>query len=184
MTTREEAIEALKKDHGIDVVALTSEVETLRPLAAEVETLRPQAEAYVTLSSAVAETFQADEGILALSATGPTVEEFVSSVTNAHDKIVSLSAEIETERQEKADKEAEADVEKLVLTGYILPAKKDSMLKLRKKDKDLFLEMIPEQQVVKLSNELGEEPTEEPGKTYQEEIDRLVKLSDETSAAV
>ncbi|MFM9786001.1 hypothetical protein, partial [Streptomyces scabiei] len=68
-------------------------------------------------------------------------------------------------------------------TGFILPAKKDSMLKLRKADKDLFQEMLPENPVIKLSVEAGDDPIEEPGKTYAEEIDRLVKLSDETSAA-
>lgn len=182
--TKEELIEALKTEHKIDVVALTSEVEELRPLKAKVEDLAPKAEAFVTLSAAVSETFQADEGVLALSATDATVEEYVASVNNAHDKIVALSAEIETAKTEALDKEAEAEVDKLVLTGYILPAKKDAMVKLRKLDKEIFEEQIPENPIIKLSFEQGEEPTEEPGKTYNDEIDRLVKLSNETSAAV
>ncbi|WNN94996.1 scaffolding protein [Microbacterium phage Magritte] len=183
MATKEELIEALKSEHKIDVVALSAEVEELRPLKDEVQTLRPQAEAYVTLSSAVSETFQADDGVLALSATDATVEEYVASVTNAHDKIVSLSAEVETAQQEKADTEAEAEVEKLRLTGFILPKNVAAMTELRKKDKDLFEKLLPENPVIKLSVEEGEEPTEEPGTTYNDEIDRLVKLSNETSAA-
>jgi hypothetical protein len=179
--TREEAIAFLKTD-GLDVVALSAEVEDLRPLRAEVDTLRPKADAYVTLSSAVASTFQADEGVLALSATDATVEEFVASVTNAHDKIVSLSAEVETAHQEAADNEAEREVDKLVLTGYILPAKKDSMLKLRKLDKEIFLEQVPEKPVVALSVELGEEPLEEPGKTYADEIERLSSMQTSSAA--
>lgn len=182
--TKEELIEALKSEHKIDVVALSAEVEELRPLKDEVETLRPKAEAYVTLSSAVADTFQADEDVLALSATDATVEEYVTSVTNAHDKIVSLTAEVATEKQATLDREAEADVDKLVLTGFILPAKKEAAVKLRKLDKELFEETLPENPIIKLSFEQGDEPTEEPGKTYNEEIDRLVKLSNETSAAI
>ncbi len=181
--TKDELLEALKTEHKIDVVALTSEVEELRPLKDEVETLRPKAEAFVTLSSAVSETFQADEGVLALSATDASVEEYVASVNNAHDKIVSLTAEVETQKAEVLDKEAEAEVEKLVLTGYILPAKRESMTKLRKADKELFTEMLPEKPVLRLSVEEGEEPLEEPGKTYNDEIDRLVALSDNTSAS-
>jgi len=185
MPTKEELIEALKTEHKIDVVALTSEVEELRPLRAEVEDLRPKAEGFVTLSTAVASTFQEDEGVLALSATDATVEEFVASVTNAHDKIVSLSAEVETVKKEVSDKEAESEVEKLRLTGFILPKNVEAMTELRKSNKDLFDKLIPESPVIKLSVEDGEEPTDEPGqKTYADEIERLVKLSDETSAAI
>lgn len=184
MATKEELIEALKSEHKIDVVALTSEVEELRPLKAQVADLAPKAEAFVTLSTAVSETFQADEGVLALSATDATVEEYVASVTNAHDKIVSLSAEVETVKGEVLDKEAEAEVEKLRLTGFILPKNVEAMTALRKKDKDLFDQLVPENPIIKLSVEEGEEPTEEPGKTYNDEIDRLMKLSDELSAGV
>lgn len=182
--TKEELIEALKTEHKIDVVALTSEVEELRPLKDKVADLEPKAEAFVTLSAAVSETFQADEGVLALSATDATVEEYVASVTNAHDKIVSLTAEVATEKQATLDREAEAEVDKLVLTGFILPAKKEAAVKLRKLDKELFEETLPENPIIKLSYEQGDEPIEEPGKTYNEEIDRLVKLSNETSAAI
>lgn len=182
--TKEELFEALKTEHKIDVVALSAEVEELRPMKDEVESLRPKADAYVTLSSAVASTFSEDEGVLALSATDATVEEYVTSVTNAHDQIVSLSAEVETQKQDALDKEAVADVDKLVLTGFILPAKKEAAVKLRKADKDLFEEMLPENPIIKLSVEEGDTPVELPGKTYQEEIDRIMGLSDNLSASV
>ena len=176
MPTKEEAIEALKKDHGIDVVALTAEVEELRPLKAENADLKPKADGYVALTSAISTAFEGDADVLALTAgSEATVEEYITSVTNAHDQIVSLSAEIETAKKEALDKEAEADVEKLVLSGYILPAKKDAALRLRKHDKDLFNETY-DAPVIALSQEQGDEPVEIPGKTYEEEIDRLSKI--------
>lgn len=175
-TTKEELIEALKNEHKIDVVALTAEVEELRPLKDEVSNLRPKADGFAALTSAITDTFTADEGVLALSATDATVEEYVTSITNAHDQIVALSTEIETQKKEASDKEAEADVEKLVLSGYILPAKKEAALRLRKHDKDLFEETY-DTQVISLSHEQGGDPIEIPGTTYAEEIERLSKLA-------
>lgn len=182
--TKAELIEALKTEHKLDVVALSAELDELRPLKDEVETLRPQAAGYVALSAKIKDTFEKDDDVIALSAgTEATVENFVETVEKAHDKIVALSAEVGTLNQEKIDAEAVADVEKLSLTGYILPKNKEAMLELRKTNKDLFEKLVPENPVIALSHEAGEEPVEIPGKTYEEEIDRLATLAENTSAA-
>lgn len=177
-TNKEELIEALKNDHQFDVAALSAEVEELRPLKDEVAALRPQAEGYVTLSAKIKETFEADDEVIALSAgSEATVENFVETVEKAHDKIVTLSAEIETIQKDADDKEAEAEVDKLILTGFVLPKKKEAALKHRKLDADNFRESLPDNPIIALSHEAGEEAIEIPGKTYEEEIDRLSKLT-------
>lgn len=165
MPTKEEALEVLGLSADTDVDALTA-----------------NAAAYVSLTTKIKDAFGSDPDVISLSAgEDATVDNFIQTIDNAQERIVGLSAEVVTLTDQIEDAAAEADVEKLILTGFILPAKKDFALKLRKRDKELFEEGLPETPIVKLSVEEGQEQIELPGKTAQDEIDRLSNLTPSAS---
>lgn len=166
MPTKEEAIARLAED-GIDVAALQA-TNT----------------AHIELTNAIQSAF-GESDVIALSATGEVSQaDVISAVNTAAEKIVELSAEIRTRDEEALNTEAENAVEKLALTGHILPKNKAAMVTLYKEKKDLFDQLVPETPVVKLSVEEGEDPGDpDEQQTRAAEIDRLVALSANLSAS-
>lgn len=164
--TKEEWL-AQGAEFGVDVAALTD-----------------RAELAVALSAKIKETFGASD-ILELSAgSEPTAEELIDSVSEAGERIVKLTADIDTIRETAAKDAATARVEKLALTGYILPKEKAARTRLLLKDPDLFEEMLPSKPIVALSVEAGREPIDQSFEQIADaEVERYVKLSQEMSAA-
>lgn len=162
--TLDELLAELKTDHDIDVAALQAD-------AAQKETA-------MALSNKIQEEL-VGTGLLKLSNTDETVDAdtLIGAVAEAGNRIVELSNKVDSLVEEGAKKEAASEVEKLVLSGHILPAKKDAMTKLRLDNPDLFAELVPEKPVVKLSVESGQEPTDEShAQTVADEIARLSQV--------
>lgn len=156
----------LKADHGIDVDALL--------LSAGV------VDSAVALSNAVQEALS-ENGLLTLSNDEPSADDLVGAIKTAGEKIVTLSAEVETVRSEKAKSDATSHVESLVRTGHILPANKDAQITLLLTNPDLFDQLLPENPIVRLSNggeEFGTDPADpKPAGDIKSEVERLAALA-------
>ncbi len=171
MATLDELVAELKTDHGIDVAALQAKAA--------------DADKALALSNKIQEEL-VGTGLLKLSNTDETVDAdtLIGAVAEAGNKIVELTNGLSEVREEMAKKEATSEVEKLVLSGHILPKDKDTMLELRLSNKDLFEKLVPEKPVVKLSNEEGIEPTDETHQeTVESEIARLTAVAGEKTSA-
>jgi len=157
----------LKADYGIDVDALV--------LSAGV------VDNAVALSNSVQEALT-EQGFLALSNDGePSTEDLVGAINKAGEQIVSLTAEVEAVRTEKAKTDAESHVDSLVRSGHILPKNRDAQVTLLLSNAELFDQLLPEQPLVRLSNEGGEIGThpadEKPAGDVAAEVNRLAELA-------
>lgn len=157
--TLDELITELKEDHGKDVVALEARVAELEPL--------------VALSARIQDELSST-GILKLSSSEPTADDFVKAIANVVSENVELSARIDSINEGAIKAAAEAEVDSLVASGRITPDKRDAMLELRLSSEKLFNDILPEQPVVKLSAEQGTDTEDENGgATIADEIMRL-----------
>lgn len=157
--TLDELLEELKDSHDIDVRGLQSRVAELEPA--------------VALSAKIQDELLST-GVLKLSSTEPSAEDFVKAVAGVVAENVELSAKIDEINEKAIRSAAEAEVDGFVASGHIEPAKRDAMLELRLSNETLFKALIPDAPVVKLSNEQGTD-TEDEGKdkTAEDEIARL-----------
>ncbi len=171
MSTLDELFAELKSDHGIDVPELQKKAAA--------------SDAAVALSSKIQEEL-VTTGLLKLSNTDEevTADVLVGAVAEAGTKIVELSSRVDGLVEDAAKKDAEVAVDKLVLSGHILPKDKEAMLELRLSNADLFDKLVPEKPVIKLSTEAGFEPTDEAHKkTVDDEITRLTAVASEKASA-
>lgn len=151
MQTLEEMLDALKDEHGIDVLDLQKKV-------------KEGAEA-TKLSNTLAEALTAT-GLVQLSA-GASVdnEKIVSAVSEMATGYVTMS-----NRLEEVEKvAAEAKVDALVTEGRVLPAQRDVMVELSLKQPEMFEKLVPAEALVQLSNESG--TGEAPGASDSAEVD-------------
>jgi len=164
LMTREEMIAALLAEHSIDV--------------ADLQAKAAQVDASVALSKTIQETL-VGTGLLTLSnTTSVDTDTLVTAIVGAGTKVVELTSTIDTLREEAATAAATVEVKELVRKGFVLPKKEAAMITLRLSNPDLFTELVPEQPVVKLSQENGEEhPDEDPEATVEAEVARLSKIA-------
>ena len=139
--TLDELLAELKADHGIDVPALQ--------------------EQSVALSNAVTEALT-ETGLLTLSNATDKVStsDLVAAITTAGEQIVSLSAENEDLKEATKTVAATVRVDELVRTGHILPKNKDAQIELLLSNAALFDALLPEQPLVRLSQETGTDPAD------------------------
>lgn len=163
--TLDELIALARDDHGIDIPALQEKAS--------------KADSAVALSNKIQESLGAS-GLISLSnGQEASVDDLVGAVAEAGDRIVSLSARVDSLVQEGIEKAAETRVAALVKTGHILPKKKDAMKALLLSNPDQFEAILPESPIVRLSNtddeEVGTETPEGDADkaTVQSEIARL-----------
>lgn len=171
MATLDELLAELKTDHGIDVPALQAKAA--------------DADKAMALSNKIQEEL-VGTGLLKLSNTDEAVDAdtLIGAVAEAGNKIVELSSKVDTLVEDAAKKEAVSEVEKLVLSGHILPKNKDAMVQLRQDNADLFKQLVPEKPVVRLSQEDGIEPTDDSHQeTVESEIARLSAVAGEKTSA-
>jgi hypothetical protein len=158
--TREELIASLKKDHNIDV-------EALQLSASKVDEA-------IELSNKVQEKLL-EQGLLKLSA-GETADSEVvlSAISEAGTQITELSNRVEAVEAASTEFAASTRIEKLVATGFITPAKADASKKLLLSAPDIFEEMLPDKPIVALSNESGQDESDDRTEELaEEEITRL-----------
>lgn len=156
-------IATLREEHGIDVPALQRSAS--------------EAETFAKLSETLQETLASSE-ILKLSASedgsAPSAEDIVSAVAALAEERVELSSKVDALVKESAQSKAEARVDELVAGGFIAPAKRDSNVTLLLSNAELFEQLLPEQPLVKLSEESGRElKSEEQDTAIETEILRL-----------
>lgn len=143
--TLDEIKAELRADHGIDVDALTLSASMV--------------DSAVALTAAVQETL-AETGMLTLSNDEPSADDLVNAIKGAGEKIVSLSAENAEMKEAAAKKDAEHRVDGLIREGRVLPKNKDAQVQLLLSNSDLFEALLPEQPVVRLSQESGTDPVD------------------------
>lgn len=172
--TKEELLAALKNEHGIDVAALQSELETANE--------KPETDPAAELSNKLVDAL-AERGVLNLSNTdSANVEQVVGAVVELAKDNVELSNRIEKLELSSNEAAATFEVETKIRDGFIDPAKKDAMIKLYLSNKDLYNDLLPAEPVVNLSGtELGTSTSADDNKVEETDIDseveRLAKLS-------
>lgn len=170
MATLDELLAELKTDHDIDVPALQAKAA--------------DADRALALSNKIQEEL-VTTGLLKLTnGEVADADTLIGAVAEAGEKLVELSNRIDTMAEESRKKDASTEVEKLVLSGHILPKNKAAMIQLRQDNEDLFKQLVPEKPVVKLSVEEGHEPTDESHQeTVESEIARLTAVASEKTSA-
>lgn len=158
--TLEEMLEALKNDHGIDVGVLQA-----------------TAESSVALSNKIQEQL-VGTGLLTLSTSEQVdADTLIGAVAEAGNRIVELSTKVDDLIKTAAQSAAETEIDKLILSGHILPKKREPQLKLRLSDPETFRALLPEEPIVKLSHEHTQDLIDQtPADVVEAEIDRLSKL--------
>lgn len=162
--TKEEMIQALRDEHGIDV----SELETRATAGVD------------DLVNAMSRVL-AEAGIVRMSNTDD--EDEVITVKDVAEAVIELSQEKVALEERVADLVAEAsarfeqatvaEVDALVQAGRILPAQRDVMLRLARNDRETFAALVPESAIVSLSED-GVTVHERPANSsFEEEIARL-----------
>ncbi len=149
----DELLAELKNKHGVDVEALKLSADSNAKLEAALSAVLPESGSVEDVSKAVVE----------LSAKNSALEEQIAALSAANDKA-----------QQKL---AEDEVDGLIKAGKILPAKRDTFVKLSRDNRELFDALVPEQPIVALS-EQGFQTTEIPAnETLDADIERLAKLA-------
>lgn len=158
--TKDEAIAFLLESEGIDVEALQGEATKAAELSAQLETVNEQ---------------------LALSGEKLTdVADLATALVELSESNKGLSADIEQlklSNETYAKRDAEHEVDSFIRAGKVLPAQRDVMVKLSMTDRDTFDALIPENAIVKLSED-GVTLHEEPGHAkFDADIERYKKLA-------
>lgn len=180
--TLEEILAELKADHEIDVTALQEQLSSTQLSATEteakltavqgelaakpdVEELAEKVRAALVGSSAETKLSNTDtlDPDTIVAAVGELAQQNVR-LTSAGEQAVERIAALEK-------RNVEAEVDGLIQTGYIVPAKKDVYLGLALSNREAFDALIPEEPVVKLSVEKGTAPTAEQQQKQETDVE-------------
>lgn len=163
--TLEEALAALKADHGIDVPVLQAENDVLKNENEALKVERDEATALSnTLSESLADVLKEAGTDLELS-NGEVVD--TNTVIGAIVELASANKAYDERVQKLERAAAVTEVDALIAEGRIIPAKKDVMVELKLSQPDTFDAVVPEQPVIKLSDEKGNNP----GNDQKRELD-------------
>ncbi len=159
----EELLTALKNDHNIDVAGLQAKAS--------------EQEQAANLSKTLVDALTA-AGVVKLSNDDnqvPSTETVVGAVAQLADKNVALTDRVN--RLERQD--AENAVQNLINEGRILPAQKNAFVELKLSNENMFDQLVPEQPIVKLSDEKLVTPPKDKNhvEDIDKEIDRLFGLT-------
>ncbi len=156
--TLEEIIEQLKTEHNIDVLAL--------------QTQAAEAESATSLSQTLVEALK-DTGLVQLSASDEEIstEDVIGAVAELATGYVSLSGQVGALNK----RDAEHAVDKLVATGYVIPAQRDTYVEIRLSSPETFDKLIPATPIIRMNKETGVGPDEEATKrqSHEDEVARL-----------
>jgi len=159
----EDILEVLKVEHDIDVRGLQEKAG--------------QVDAAVALSAQILDDLvEADLVALSDDDSTETYDTIRSAITSASETIVSLSAQIAEMNEEQVRLSAEAKVDALIEKALIHEDKRDVYVKLAMTDAETFDALVPEEAMVRLSEEDGTDEDATP--------DAEVDAEAETKAAL
>jgi hypothetical protein len=155
-------LEALKNDHGIDVAELQEKAAAA-----------PEGELLAALSNVLKPNAPKPEAL--------TLKDVADAVVELAEEKVALSNTVQTltaDREAFLQREAEAEVDRLVTEGRILPKSRDAMVKLSRENREAFDAIVPDDSIVALSSQ-GVDTFDSPdeAKAYTENIDRLAAIA-------
>lgn len=166
----EELLTTLKTEHNIDVSALQAQATDNTKSAELSQTIVDALSkaGVVKLSNTDGDTTLATDTVVS------AVQELASSNVTLSNRVNALE-ELNTTHLKLS---AEREVDDLITAGRVLPAQKSALITLRLSDKQTFDALIPEQPIVKLSNEVGKNvPNDQNHKVdIDAEIARLSNL--------
>jgi hypothetical protein len=181
--TLEEILAELKADHKIDVAVLQEQLSTAQTsvtdteakltaaqdeLAAkpDVDELAEKVRAALVGTEAETKLTNSDGSVdtdTIVAAVGELAQQNVR-LTNAGEQAIERIAALEK-------RNIETEVDGLIQTGYIVPAKKDVYLGLALSNREAFDALIPDEPVVKLSVEKGTAPTAEQQQKQETDVE-------------
>jgi hypothetical protein len=163
----DQMLAVLKDEHGIDVVSLQERANT------------GSQELVTALSNVITDATGKQPG-----AEGYTLKDVADAVIEMAEERVALSAQVAdlvTQNEALALKEATAEVEGLIKAGRILPKSKETMIALSRTDRESFEALLPDEAIVALSEE-GIQTHDAPavGEDMQKNIDRLAEIANQS----
>lgn len=166
--TKEELIDALKKEHGIDVDALQADA------AKADDTAKLSNDLVTALTSAgVVKLSNADN-------TSENVEQVVGAVVELAKDNVELSNRVDALELSNKEILAKSEVKEKIREGFIEPAKENAMVQLFLTNQELYKSLLPSEAIVNLSGaEKGTSTKEDEEKVELDvvaEAERLAKL--------
>lgn len=162
--TKEELLEALKSEHGIDVTALQEAVAKGNGLS----------ELTATLTQALAGTPQGQQ--LQLSGQGGTVG--LSDVVGAIAELAGSHKALDDKVTKLTRENAEAEVDGYIDKGLVLPKQKAVFVRLAMEDRDQMAVLLPDERIVPLNDVSGvQTATGEGGETGTDIDAELARLT-------
>lgn len=159
--TKEEWLEA-GKEYGFDVEALQAEATRVAELSAELENTKNE----LQLSSEKVEE------------AGNLTEELLK-LSNANQTMAADIEQLKLANANYAQRDAEHEVDGLIRVGKVLPAQRDVMVKLSMNDRETFEQLVPENPIVKLSEDGVTLHEQSNAEQYAADIERYkAKLAD------
>lgn len=160
----DELLATLKDKHNIDVTAL--------------QQAKADTEKQTALSQTIVDALKA-AGVVQLSNTDDkavSTDTVITAVQELATSNVTLTNRLTTLER----RDAEHAVDALISEGKILPAKREVMVTLKLSNTELFDQLVPDQPIVKLSQEKGVNPPK--AREHELDIDAEIKKYSEMSA--
>lgn len=142
----EDLLTTLKSEHNIDVSSLQAQAADNTKSAELSQTIVD-----ALAKAGVVKLSNNEEGQLATDTVVSAVQELATNNVQLSNRVNALE-ELNTAHLKLS---AEREVDDLITAGRVLPAQKTALISLRLSDKQTFDALIPEQPIVKLSNEVG-----------------------------
>jgi Mu-like prophage I protein len=140
--TREQLLEQLRTDHGIDVEALQAAAAAQPPAGPDT----------AALSAAVVEALRASGVVQLAQPDGQvTQQDVVAAVLELSTANKGLTGQVATLRQQQA----EAEVDTYIAAGRVLPKQRTAFVTLALSDRDMLETLLPVEPVVKLNAQEG-----------------------------
>lgn len=167
--TKDELLDQLKADHGVDVAALQAQLSA-----------RADPDEFKTVITA-ALTEAAAKGTVQLSADGQlSASDVAGAVAELAHNSVALSSRVVTLERDKAA----IEVDQMVKAGRIMPKSRDDMLELRLTNPAMYERLLPaaEDPIVQLNHQSGLPPDETAKRTADIDAE-LIRLTTQGSTS-
>lgn len=166
--TKEQLLEQLKADHGVDVAAMEAQLAAKPDMA--------------QLTAALTQVLTGTGADVKLTGGQDGNQIQLSDVVGAVAELAQANVKLSASVGELHLKAAEREIDGYINVGRVLPKQRAHFVKLAMEDRDSLAVMLPDEPVVKLNNAQGSQAMDNDGPAYgniDDEVARLAKLHQE-----
>lgn len=171
-TDSEGEVIVLSQEEAVPEITQDQAIAALKEFGIDVEALQAAAAQQADMSTLTAALTNA------LGTSSPDSDEVsLSDVVQAVAQISQANVELSSQVEGLKASAAEAEVDRLVSDGYVMPKQKAAFIKLALTDRDMFTEMLPSEPVIKMSAQEGATDPD-PESKHQTDVDsEIARLS-------